>query len=1092
MEPENMENLIPLPFSNDSQRALHPLYQGWAGNGEVPEQNEQSYRQLSELLHDILFVYEASGKIRFINRAGWKILDAQGPDEVIGRNLFDFIHPEDAPEFLKRFTHVTKKGGTFSPAIHRITTLERREVYLESGGGPLVHEGETCVYVVSHDVTREKQMEKRIKKEQDALKKLIFLNPFPVFLYSDKGRYVRGNQAYLDLFGKEPPPDYCFFQDPVLIRAGFKNELMKLKSGQPCHIQEVWYNPRDVDPEAPDRPRCVSLSSFPVYSEEGRVESFVGMLRDITPQKSAEMSLRISEEKFTKAIQLSPLIMVMTRLRDGQLMDFNEAFEKFIGCDRDELVGKTSIDLGFWERPEDRERFIQALNHGELPIQAPIRTGSGEKRMVRFFGERISAGPEPCLLLVMEDITEQLEAREELQRSQESYRQIFNSVTEMISVHDPENGAILDVNRAWLDAMGYTKEEVLGKTIDSFCVENESDACQSTNSWIQRANQEGPQTAEWVARNKDGRVMWNEVTLKPASIGGRESVVAVVRDITDRKSMEAQLNKERETLENIIDMNPYAIAFYIENLTELDATRKALIESESKYRSVVENSNDGILVLQGDAIQYANSQVSAMTGVPIPYLLDQPFVECIPSEEAPCILEFVNKGSTGSATPARLEAELMHKDGTCVEVEITSNTIPFEGQSAHLVVLRDISRRKVYEKRLFQGQKMEAIGTLAGGIAHDFNNILTPILGFTEMTMNALDPKDKPYQNLEQVFTAAQRAENLVKQILAFSRQRDYEKKPFQIAPLVTEVIKLLRASLPTTIDIKLDLLKDIRPIIADPTGVHQILMNLCTNAYHAMREQGGVLSLTFEETEVGDGDQDEWGQIAPGTYLRMAVCDTGYGMEKEVLEKIFRPYFTTKAEGEGTGMGLAVVHGIVKSHEGRISVYSEPGKGTAFHVFLPMFNGLEEDEDALPAPVLSEPAMRGHEHVLVVDDEESILTMVQQSLTDLGYEVTAYTLSEDAFQAFEQQPGKFDLVITDQTMPHMTGMELAQKAMRIRPDIPVVLLTGYSEIVTRESAATLGIREFIMKPVLTSRLAKAIRRVLDANDGSQTKTAER
>jgi CheY-like chemotaxis protein len=268
--------------------------------------------------------------------------------------------------------------------------------------------------------------------------------------------------------------------------------------------------------------------------------------------------------------------------------------------------------------------------------------------------------------------------------------------------------------------------------------------------------------------------------------------------------------------------------------------------------------------------------------------------------------------------------------------------------------------------------------------------------------------------------------------------------------------------------------------------------MNLCTNAYHAMREQGGVLSLTFEETEVGDGDQDEWGQIAPGTYLRMAVCDTGYGMEKEVLEKIFRPYFTTKAEGEGTGMGLAVVHGIVKSHEGRISVYSEPGKGTAFHVFLPMFNGLEEDEDALPAPVLSEPAMRGHEHVLVVDDEESILTMVQQSLTDLGYEVTAYTLSEDAFQAFEQQPGKFDLVITDQTMPHMTGMELAQKAMRIRPDIPVVLLTGYSEIVTRESAATLGIREFIMKPVLTSRLAKAIRRVLDANDGSQTKTAER
>ena len=1026
-----------------------------------------------------------------------------------------------------------------------------------------------------------------MKKGQDTLDNMMFLSPFPVFLCNSEGRYVQGNQAYLDLFGKSPSPDYCFFEDPVLISAGFLEELMKLKSGQPCHIAEVWYNLHDVDTEAPDRPLCVRFSGFPVCSEEGRVESFVGMVHDMTPQKNAEMEIRISEETFSKAIQLSPLIMVMTRLRDGKLMDFNEAFERFIGRDRDDLVGKTSIGLGFWDHPEDRERFIQAVNRGELPVQAPVRTGSGEKRMVRFFGEKISAGPEPFLLIVMEDITEQLEAKEELQRSQESYHQIFNSVTEMISVHDPANGAILDVNRAWLDAMGYTKEEVIGKTVDSFYMDHESDVARDANRWVQRANEEGPQTAEWVARNKDGRVLWNEVTLKPASIGGRESVVAVIRDITDRKAMEAQLSKERETLERIIDMNPYAIAFYneqgypfrvnreferifhtknfpkdyslfkdpvlisqgyeetlrnlkrgkpvsipmvrdnphwrhnerpdlsltlravgfpvrdageapvmyvtmIEDLTELDAVRKALIESEGKYRSVVENSNDGILVLQGETIRYANSRVSTMTGVPVSDLLDRPLVDCLPSEDAPRILEFVKKGGKDTAAPARLESELMREDGTCVEVEITANTIPFEGQSAHLVVLRDITTRRIYEKRLYQGQKMEAIGTLAGGIAHDFNNILTPILGFTEMTMTALDPGDRPYQYLAQVFTAAQRAENLVKQILAFSRQRDYEKKPFQVGPLVSEVIKLLRASLPTTIDIKLDLPNDIRPIFADPTGFHQILMNLCTNAYHAMKDKGGVLSLTFEETEVDAGDQDEWGPIAPGIYLRMAVCDTGHGMEREVLDKIFRPYFTTKAEGEGSGMGLAVVHGIVKSHEGRISVYSEPGKGSAFHVFLPMLKGLHEDAGDLPDPLLSEPAMGGHEHILVVDDEESILNLLQQSLIDRGYEVSAYTLSRDALHAFQRQPDRFDLVITDQTMPYMTGMELARKVMHIRPDVPVVLLSGYSEMATRETVAALGIREFIMKPVMMSQLTKAIRRVLDADGAPQNRKEAR
>ncbi|MFP4038087.1 MAG: PAS domain S-box protein, partial [Desulfobacteraceae bacterium] len=859
-------------------------------------------------------------------------------------------------------------------------------------------DGEPCIQVVCRDVTQRVQMERELKKERDTLEKVISLNPIPIFLYDQEGRYVRGNQAYLDLFGAVPPPDYCFFEDPVLIRAGFQDALNKLKNGSPTQIDEVWYNARDVDAEAPDRSLCLSFSGFPVYSEE-RLISYVCMLRDITAQKIAQEELRISEEKFSKAFHSSPMIMVVTRLHDGKLIDFNEAFERFIGSNRDGLLGKTSLEVGLWERPEDRKRFVDALLRGDLPLQSIIRRRSGERRVGRFFGERLTIGRETCLLAVIEDITEQLESEEALRLSQESYRQLFDSVTELISVHDPENGAILDVNRAWVDTMGYTKEEVLGKGLEIISCEKPPYTVKNALKGFANARKEGFKATECLTKTKDGRLVWNEVALKPASIGGRESIIAVVRNITERKAMEAQLNREREMLEHIIDMNPYAIAFYdhegrlfrtneafnqlyhtssfrnyslfedpvlagqgykeslralregqpvsipsfrdnprwrredlpdipktlrgvafpvrpfdnapatyvamIEDLTELDSTRNALEESNKKYRSVLENSNDGIVLLQGGSVRYANPKISAMIGVPVRDLLNRPFVDCIPSQDSAHILKLVQARDDQESGAATIETSLVQRDGLRVDVEITTNTIPFEGESAHLVVFRDITERKIYEKRIYQGQKMEAIGTLAGGIAHDFNNILTPILGFTEMTMSGLDPKEKPYQDLGQVLKAGQRAQDLVKQILAFSRQRTYEKKPFQVAPLVAEVTKLLRASLPTTIDIKVDLPRNIRPIIADPTGVHQILMNLCTNAYHAMRDQGGVLSLIFEETEVVPGTKDEWGDTAPGVYLRMAVCDTGHGMEKDVLDKIFHPYFTTKPEGEGTGMGL-------------------------------------------------------------------------------------------------------------------------------------------------------------------------------------------
>ena len=400
--------------------------------------------------------------------------------------------------------------------------------------------------------------------------------------------------------------------------------------------------------------------------------------------------------------------------------------------------------------------------------------------------------------------------------------------------------------------------------------------------------------------------------------------------------------------------------------------------------------------------------------------------------------------------------------------------------------MRDFSARKQtleekerLEVQLQQAQKMEAIGTLAGGIAHDFNNILFPIIGYTEMVMDDVQKNSVARGNLEQVLKAANRATDLVRQILAFSRQSEQELKPLRIQLLLKEALKPLRASLPSTIEIRHKIDNNCGAVMADFTQMHQLIMNLCTNAYHAMRENGGLLEATLTEVELDSDDLRSNLDLNPGTYLKLIVTDTGHGMDRIVMERIFEPFFTTKDPGEGTGMGLSIVHGVVKSHGGRITVYSEPGEGTTFQVYLPRIDIKGTEREIRP----SEPVPKGKERILFVDDEVPIVQMMQQMLESLGYHVTARTSSIEALEAFHSQPDKFDLVLTDQTMPNMTGAKLAQKLIEIRPDIPIILFTGFSERITEESAKTIGIRQYVMKPVVRGELARAIRRVLDQEE---------
>ena len=406
-----------------------------------------------------------------------------------------------------------------------------------------------------------------------------------------------------------------------------------------------------------------------------------------------------------------------------------------------------------------------------------------------------------------------------------------------------------------------------------------------------------------------------------------------------------------------------------------------------------------------------------------------------------------------------------------------------KGRALQVVgTLTDITERKLAEKerktmqaQLQQAQKMEAIGTLAGGIAHDFNNILAAILGYAEMARENSQTGSIAANDIDQVIKASHRAKELVRQILAFSRQDETERIPLQPALIIKETSKLLRSSLPATIDIKLDLDPESVLIMADPTQVHQLLMNLCTNAYHAMEETGGTLSISLkQESPVWDDLVNEPG-LQSGNFVRLSISDTGSGIDPEIRERIFEPYFTTKPIGKGTGMGLSIIHGIVKSYGGFVSCYSQPEKGTCFHIYLPVIA-----ETVLSEKKQEDLIQFGNEHILFIDDESIIADMGKNMLESLGYQVTTRTNSLEALTTFQNQPEVFDLVITDQTMPEMTGSDLARRMLQIRPGIPIMLCTGYSSQISEEKALSYGIKCFAAKPLAKKDLATLIRNILD------------
>ncbi|MBN2444998.1 MAG: PAS domain-containing protein [Spirochaetales bacterium] len=435
-----------------------------------------------------------------------------------------------------------------------------------------------------------------------------------------------------------------------------------------------------------------------------------------------------------------------------------------------------------------------------------------------------------------------------------------------------------------------------------------------------------------------------------------------------------------------------------------------------------------------------------------------------------------------SGTVHTIEEDYILPDGQkCIIQTVKSPIRNEKGEVIGLVgIFMDITRAKELEERVKQSQKMEALGTLAGGIAHDFNNILGGIIGYTEVAQTHTKPGESAYKYLQEVINLAIRARDLIQQILTFSRKSQESRKPINLTTIVSEAVKLLRSTLPTTIEIRHNFNDTIGMINADITQMHQIVMNLCTNAAHAMEDGGGVLEISLSNVLITEESAKIYHDISPGPYVELIISDTGTGIDSGIIHRIFEPFFTTKEKGKGTGMGLAVVHGIVRDHKGDIFVKSTLGKGTTFTIIIP-----EIIAEPLKKENVSSKIAPGKEHILFVDDEEMLKDLGKIQLESLGYTVTAMNNGIEAFETFKQSPDSFDLIITDQTMPHMTGIHLAQQVHRIKPSIPIILCTGFSDSITPENVKAKGITVLMFKPISRKHMAEKIREVLDKDSPS-------
>ncbi|NTV45237.1 MAG: PAS domain S-box protein [Chlorobiales bacterium] len=775
-------------------------------------------------------------------------------------------------------------------------------------------------------------------------------------------------------------------------------------------------------------------SSVHLFKWDGR-DVVLSVSRDITGRIEAEDQLRQRKELLEKILETIP-VMVASFDKENNLVWVNRQWVQTLGWTLEE-ARNTDIFQKLYPDPEYREHVIQRISNAESTWEDfKTRRRDGQILDTTWAIVPLSDGASIGIGL---DITERIRAEEALRQSQERLKLALIGGNLGLWDWNIETDFV-GMNERWAAMLGHRLDEIpphLDSWKSRIHPEDFQTVMEALNAHLrgetdlyESEHRMRTKSDDWIWVLDRGKVVEWDANGKPKRAAGTHL------DITARKKAEQNLVLFYTAIEQLPDIviitNPLGVMEYVNPAFEriTGYTREEALGKTPQFLSSPAENN-----------RYSNAAIMNL-------------VRTGDSWSG----RFVNRAKDG---------RLFYQDTTMAPVLGPNNT-----PLAYVGVGRDVTIEVKREASTRQSQKLEAIGSLAGGIAHDFNNILQGILGYTQLVYDGLEPNKKERRFLNEVLNAVDRAAGLIKQILTFSRQAEQEPRPLLLHVIVKEALKLMRGTIPSNIQILDDIDRHCGPILADPVQMHQVIMNLCTNAWHAMRETGGTMTISLSEVEVNNTTTYGLGRVKPGKAVMLSVQDTGYGMDEDTLQRIFEPYFTTKEKTGGTGLGLATVHGIVINHNGAISVQSAPGKGTIFQIYLPVIDSIVSDTCENRETHTS---FRGNGEILFVDDEEALLRICEQALTDMGFYVTTAKTGEEAFHIFKSDPDKFDIVLTDMTMPGWLGTQLSAQVKTIRPNMPVLLLTGFSDLLDEEMQKACGISKVMMKPVGLFDLANNI-----------------
>lgn len=774
------------------------------------------------------------------------------------------------------------------------------------------------------------------------------------------------------------------------------------------------------------------------------IEQILLIITDITERRKAEVDLRDSEQMFRTVFEQSAVGIAQV-MPDGRFVMVNTRFSEMVGYTKDELSAMTFKDLTHPDDLHMDEELIMEVLTGAIDafeVEKRYIHKNGDIIWIKLYSNvvRNTDGGIRYAIATVVDITRKKKADRNLLESEEKFRTLVDHAGDMLIVHDME-GNIVDVNAASINKYGYSREALLKMTVADLDPDY-NDREDAGRFW---KNFEPGQPIQFEARqrSRDGTIFPVEVTVSKIRVNHQDWIMGMCRDISAQKADRERIRSQHRFLQSLLDAIPISV-FYKDS-------RGVYIGCNNAFADFLGKSKN--------------------------HLIGKDVYDIFPEDFADRFHEMDSELLRNRPGMQQYEAQVQHADGTMHDVLFSKAVYDDDaGNVAGLIgTMIDITDRKKTQRHLQHAQKMESIGNLAGGIAHDFNNLLFPIVGMSEMLKDDLPSGSQQHQFAQDILDAALRGADLVKRILTFSRRAEPKRMPVSIPSILKDALRLVRATIPSNIAIQRDIMEECGTANADPTQLHQIVINLLTNAYHAVEPNGGVITVTLSETQI---DENPAG-LRAGRYALLSVSDNGCGIEPTNVDKIFDPYFTTKNQEKGTGLGLSVVYGIVREHDGDIRIESEVGKGSRFDVYLPL-----AEKTALSRPHQGIDARQTkRKRILLVDDEKPITSLLSLLLERMGHQVTTSTDALEALNTFKADPDAFDLVITDMSMPDMTGTRLSREIISLKPDIPIILCTGFSELIDKEKVRLAGIRGFLMKPVVKSELVALIHKVMEGHD---------